>query len=289
MKLTPTKICLAITLLCTLAQSAWCETMQPPFPTSEELKGRVVDVRSRKPLDYAAVVSVIWVLRFKGKPPDGELSTVTKVEQRYNGEDGNFQIWPLRPFGENWEVVPGQDPLVRIYAKGYQRLEIENVKDGHAKVKRPYNTAGTATLKWIGQNQTQMLKPWPLKQSAQINELRLWRKDLDNSIAATQTSLGGKRAIEGQEKLLLMFNEMCHTLTEQVQKKVCYAPDSEVGRYIAQFADERAKHYLVIEGPDGERQLMTATPAASAPTGEMMGGAAALTVKPEEVDAGRSP
>ena len=274
--------------------------MPPPSQTAEPLNGKVVDARNHKPVAYP-VISVIWTLKFKGDIaaegqsmplPEGQ-SALTKVEQDYGNSAGEFHVQGLSPFGFDWKVIPGQVagreglPLVRIYAKGYKRLVIENVAGDHAKLKRPYNPTGATMLKWVGQNQTQMLQPWPVKPSARVKELRLWKKDLDDGINAARAMVGQKRAIESQERLLLVFNEMCQTLPQPARKNSCYAPDSEIGRYITQFADERARNYLVITGADGERPAVPVQLAPDAPTSEMLNQSVDLIAP--RADGGESP
>lgn len=242
---------LFIILFSSLGHSVWCEVAAPLQTSGGLLTGKVVDAQSQKPLSNA-VISAIWRYKLRDLPPGGQ---VIKVRQGYAGSSGTFQVQAFAPVDVRWEAVPGYDPLVRIYAKGYRRLVIENVEDGNSN--QPYNPdRAAAMLKWVGQNKVQMLQPWPTKQDAKVKELRLWRNDIDDSIKLVETDWGKLRAIESQEKLLLLFNEMCKTLTGYAQKNVCYAPDSEIGRYISRFVDERAKN-IVLEGPNGERQLVT--------------------------------
>ncbi len=236
-----------------------------------------MDAGNQQPIAYP-VISVIWTLKFKGDRSAGEQpiplppgqSVLTKVEQNYGNRDGEFRMQGLNPFGFEWQALPGHDPLVRIYAKGYKRLEIENVAGDHAKVKQPYNPAGAPQLKWVGQNQTQKLQPWPVKPDARVKELRLWKKDLADGIDATRAIMGKKRAIESQEILLVLFDEMCKTLTQPARKNVCYAPDSEIGRYITQFAGERAGNNLILKGENGERKVVPVRLAPGTPTREML-------------------
>ena len=240
-------------LLMVMVQSARSEE---ELLTAAGISGTVVDAHSKKPIPYA-VVSVAWALQArKDVPPTGQ-RTRLGVLQRYADKDGKFVFegWKMMRAEavRGGEIIPGRDPMVRIYAKGYQRLDIANLKGG--KSKRPFNSADAKILQWVGQGKTQTMKPLVAGDKVLASELRGWRKDLDEEIQAVSLGRDKTRAMNSQQKLLTLFNDQCKTLSDDVRQQICYAPDSDVAQHINEDAEVRAKN-LVYDRPDGERQVI---------------------------------
>ena len=248
-----------LALLYALSERGWSEEMKYPPGTlvAEGISGTIVDAKSHKPVPYA-VVNIAWTLQpRKGTTPSDKQPVRLGAIQTYAGQDGKFKVegWQQREpeASRNWEIVPGRDPMVRIYAQGYQRLAIYNLKPG--KGKRPYNPAHATVLKWIGQDKTQSMKKLPAGEAALAKELRLWRQDLDQEIQAMGTGRDKQHALNSQQKLLALFSDQCKSLSDGLRQKICYPPDSDVAKNMEESDQVRSKN-LVYDRPDGEQQII---------------------------------
>lgn len=220
-----------------------------PYYVAPDLTGTVVDAQTKQPLSYA-VIQAAWAIRAEetGKPKTVKTKRLY-VRQINSGPGGRFEVPGWKAMGPEWKLIPGQDPLVHIYAKGYQRLTLENhVKDKDAK-QRPANPDAIQG-KWAHEGAVLALKPLAGTTDALAKELALWKKDLETEIEQSP-SQDRNEAIRKQERLLFLFDDQCKTLPEAKRKSLCYGADSEFGRYLAQAMAERLK-YLIIEERDGE-------------------------------------
>ena len=248
---------IAAAMVFTAGYSAWAanDLVQKEavrmFPPT--LSGTVVDAKTKQPLSYA-VVQVAWVMRAEAdKSKKGTKKTRRLfVKQIHSGAGGRFDLPNWKPIGSvpEWKPLPGQDPIVRIYAKGYQRLVLENTVKGKDDKRVPVNPPDALERKWMGEGVTQALRPLPNTEAALAKELTLWKKDLESEVALSPAP-EREAAIRTQEKLLVLFDELCNTLSAPKRSGLCYASDSELGRYLAQAKANRAK-YLIVEEPDGQ-------------------------------------
>lgn len=195
------------------------------------LGGAVVDAETRQPVS-GAVVEIVGVVSATG---DGEKRRRLMVLQVYTGRDGRFRLPAREVFGRlpGWTPVPGQDPVVRIYAKGYRRLVIENsirAQDGGVLTVNPPHATKRI---WVGQGVTQALHPVPETEDGLVQELTAWKRDIETTIA--QSPMPDRQAaLRTQQKLLFLFDEQCVALSSAVRAQVCYGADSELGRHLAQ-------------------------------------------------------
>ncbi len=202
-----------------------CAAVDAPAPADgPDLTGWVVDAQTGKPPLVQAVVDVTWVLR-DGPRTRRVMKEVTSVV------GGRFYIidWKQYVDTRGWKLVPGQDPVVRIYAPGYRRVVIKRWDEGERHMLQP-------------------LDPSPRAMAA---ELAAWKRDIDADLAATPAA-ERQAALREHEKLLLLHDQACRSLPE-ARPAPCYAADSPAARYIAAAREERSK-YLVVEQPSGARQ-----------------------------------
>lgn len=218
-----------------------------------DLHGTIIDAKTKQPLPYA-VVQVSWFLRAEGTKNRKDAQTDRRlwVRQIVSGAGGRFDIPTLKQLANvpGWNLLPGQDPVVRIYAKGYERLVIENTVKSKSGRRVPVNAPGAAQRKWVGEGTTQALRHLPDVEAAVAKELALWKKELENEIALSPAR-DRESAIRSQEKLLALFEDWCNTLSAPRRGGLCYGADSELGQYLAQAKAERT-NYLVVEEPDGQ-------------------------------------
>ena len=236
------------------AQCTPAAVERPPADSHEdlgipalELTGRVVDARTGKAIT-PAVVEATWVLLAEDARGSGP-RTRHIVRQARSISEGSFQVLQRKQHIDlkGWKPAPGQDPVVRIYAKGYRRLVIENAGIAKGGKRAVANGPESGPWRWVGEGKTQSLQPLP--QTALASELATWKKDLESALARSSLQ-DWETALRSQEKLLLLFDEACAALAAP-PAKLCYAPDSELGRYLAQVKDERSR-FVVVEEPDGQ-------------------------------------
>jgi hypothetical protein len=220
-----------------------------------DLTGSIEDARTGKPpRGVLAVVQMSWTLKADSKAVQAGRDRTKKVVREVNSvAGGRFGLidWMQHVDLKGWELVPGQDPVVRIYAPGYHRLVVENsfVAKGGKRV--PVNAEGAKGWKWVGEGVVQRLRPLPGDPAAPAAELALWRRDIDADLAVTPTR-DRDAAIRDREKLLLLFDQLCSSLAAP-PPKLCYPADSPVGRFIAERKDLRSK-YVIVKEPGGQEK-----------------------------------
>ena len=241
---------IALTLLLAMSNAAGSA---PLAYVALDLTGTIVDAGTKQPLS-SAVIQAAWVMRAEeaGTPKAPKPKTKRLVRQIHSGQDGRFEVpgWIDNMGAAGRKLIPGQDPIVRIYAKGYQRLTIENRVKGKDAKQLPSNPADAIQRKWAHEGAVLALKPLSNSKDALAKELALWKKDLETEIEQSP-SKDRNEAIRKLEKLLFLFDEQCKTLPEAKRKSLCYGADSELGRYLAQAMSDRSK-YLIIEVRDGQ-------------------------------------
>lgn len=216
-----------------------------------DLTGKVVDAETRQSIRTYAVIQANWMLR-----PAPVASKTTKAKPLYarqvqSGPGGTFEVpaW-IESIGPGWVPVSGQNPIVRIYAKGYHRLVVDNRVKTKISKPPPSGPADIQGQKWTHEGEALAMKPLLDTKDALAKELAVWKKDLDTEI---NQSLAKDRqeAIRQQEKLLFLLVEECKALPEARRKGVCPEAGSELGVYLAQAMAERSK-YLIVEDRNGE-------------------------------------
>jgi hypothetical protein len=250
-----TRIAFAIAALALGAPGALGAAEPPSTVEGPDLAGWIVDAKTGKPPLVQAVVHATWVLR-----ADVELAKDGKRTRRVVKEidsvvGGRYYVVDWKQYVDlrGWKLVPGQDPAVRIYAPGYRRVVIDNAAVAKGGKRVPVNAAGDKEWKWVAADKAQALEPLPPTPGALAAELATWRRDIDRDLAAVPAR-ERDAAIREREKLLLLFDRECRSLTPQ--PSACYAADSPVGRFVAERTAERSK-YLVIETPGGPPRKFT--------------------------------
>lgn len=247
---------LAITLAIAATHSAWADNVNALPATAglsaTGLLGTIIDAKTMQPIPFA-VVQAAWVLRAEGDRKKQGVQKTKRlwVRQIFSDASGRFDFANEKQFADapGWKLLPGQDPIIRIYAKGYQRLVIENTVKGRRGMQVPVNRPNAAEQKWVGEAKTQAMTPLSDTESALAKELVIWKADLENEIALSPAA-DRESAIRSQEKLLAAFDDACNRLSASKRSGLCYGTDSELGQYLAQVQAERTK-FLVVELPDG--------------------------------------
>lgn len=243
--------CLIAASLCLANARAESPTGSPLVPP--RLAATVVDAGTRLPV-AGAVVQIAWGKRtnLTESKKSGVRYFRDQTRQVRTDGGGHFDAGNLSPYRltVGWEPLRGEDPIVRVYAKGYRRLVIKNtVKDRKGKLV-PVNAIGATQSKWIGEGATQALRPLPNTEKALAAELANWKKDIETEMTLSPAT-DRETAMRSQEKLLFLLDELCNTLSLPLRKEVCYPADSEVGQYLARAKVDRL-NYLVVEEPDGQ-------------------------------------
>lgn len=191
--------------------------------------GLVVDAATGASLDHA-VVAIAWTLR----RTDGH-GTRTFVEQRSGSalnEAGRFYVSPWRVPGPKlpggWEIATNAKPLVSVYAKGYERL---------------------AGIEWEEQGGTVRLKKLGDGADAMLAQLRLWRHDVDATLAAAADRDEG---LESSRELARAIVFECRTLVPDARAGICFEPGSDVVRYVE---DWQKRGIFTVETSQGPREM----------------------------------
>jgi hypothetical protein len=216
-----------------------------------DLTGWIVDAQTGKPPPVYAVVHVTWELRAASDRPKADGRTRRVVKEINSVVGGRYHIidWKQYVDTKGWKLVPGADPIVRIYAPGYRRLMVENTTAAKGGKPQPVNAPDAKEWKWVGESTAHALAPLPATPDALADELAVWKRDIGSDLAATPAR-DRDAAIHERGKLLLLFDELCGKL-HAPPAGLCYTQDSPVGRYVAQAKTERAQ-YLVVEEPSGK-------------------------------------
>jgi len=222
-----------------------------PLPTEDgpDLTGWLVDARTGKPPLAQAIVHVAWTL--SAGPETGKAKGLKQVVKEVGSiAGGRFYIvdWKRYVDARGWRLVPGKDPVVRIYAPGYRRIVIDNVTIDKRGKRLPVNAPDATGWKWVAENAVQELSPLGEGSAALAAELAQWRRDIDDGIAAAPAA-EREAAIRDREKLLLLFDRLCGTLP--TPSRVCYSSDSRIGRFVAERKAERSK-YVIREEAGGK-------------------------------------
>lgn len=220
-----------------------------------DLVGRVVDAATGKPPLVPAVVHITWTLRPESKEPNAKGQVRRVVQEIQSIVGGRFYVidWRRTIDLRGWKLVPGEDPVVRIYAPGYRRIVIENVTVDPRGKRVPVNAAPDREWSWIAQERAQALEPLPADAESLAAELAVWRRDIDRDLAAVDP--GRKAAaLQEHERLLLLFGEQCAKLSPP--PAACFRAESPAGRFIAERNAERAR-YLILDAPgDAPRKFV---------------------------------
>ena len=181
------------------------EILGPNMLPGRSGAGRLLDARTGKDVDNA-VIAIAWTMRRM----DGRPGSRRFVETKRTGTDRSgtaFYVSAYRlpgPDVPGWEPDPGREPDVTIYAKGY--------RPAHAE-------------RWPAAGATIELTPIGESRDATVGNLREWRRDIDRAIGEGDRAV----AIEGQRAFLQQFAYECRQLTPDLQRGLCYEPQSEVG------------------------------------------------------------
>ena len=170
------------------------------------LTGKIAGAKTPLPPGAIAVVQATWMLRTVGGPPGAAKTKRLYARQVSSGGGSEFTI-PSFAAGipQGWQLVPGQDPVVRIYANGYQRLVIDN--RGKSKATSPLaQLGGPLGQQWTHEGEVLTLNPLPTTPDALAKELAVWRKDLDAEIEQG-IAIERSEAIRRQERLLFLLDE----------------------------------------------------------------------------------
>jgi len=249
------RIAAAIAALALGAPGALGAAEPPSTVEGPDLAGWIVDAKTGKPPLVQAVVHATWVLRAEVELAKGGKRMKRVVKEVDSVVGGRYYVvdWKQYVDMRGWKLVPGQDPVVRIYAPGYRRVVIDNAAVAKGGKRVPVNAAVGKEWKWVAADKAQALEPLPPSPGAMAVELATWRRDIDRDLAAVAP---GERdaALRERERLLLLLDRECGSLTPR--PPACYAPDSPVGRFVAQRRDERSK-YLVVETPGAAPRKFT--------------------------------
>ena len=242
--------CLIAASLCLANARAESQAGAPLVPP--RLVATVVDAGTRLPV-AGAVVQIAWGMRTnltESKKRGVRYLRNHTRQVRTNG-GGHFDAGNLIPYRlpVGWEPLLGEDPIVRVYAKGYRRLVIKNTVANRNGKLVAVNTVGATQRKWVGEGAAQALLLLPNTEKALATELTSWKKDIEAEIKLSPAT-DRETAIRSQEKLLFLLDELCNTLSLPLRQDVCYSADSEMGQYLALAKADRLK-YLVVEEPDG--------------------------------------
>lgn len=198
--------------------------------SAPSMTAAVVDAETGKPV-RSAVMSVAWVMRPARSGPHAKKPRSARllVEQAFirYGQVG-FPAWK-QPRVAGWELQPGQDPLVRVYAQGYRRLVVENTVRNQAGKTVPFNPPDAKERKWAADGTTLRMEKLPDTKEAFVRELKGWRKDIETEINAHSVLERRQSAIASQRRLLMLFWMSCMQIEKAAQVGLCFETDSELG------------------------------------------------------------
>ena len=192
-------------------------------------EGKVLDVRTGQPVTNANL-AIAWVMRRS----DGKPGSRRYVQTKRVGTDRldvSFYVSPWRlpqPDVPGWEIDAQREPDITIYARGYRVAHAE---------------------RWPAEGATIELTPIGDSRDATLGNLREWRHDIDQAIAQDPDRAA---ALEGQRVLLNDFAYQCRQLTPDLQKGLCFEPESQVGQFIER---SRAIASSPIETMEGTRTM----------------------------------
>ena len=144
----------AFVLVCTASEVVWADNVNAPLETtgmsSTGLFGTIIDAKTKQPIQNA-VIQVAWVEHAEGdkNKKGGQRTKRLWVRQVFSGAGGRFDFANRRqiPDAPGWKFLPGQDPIVRIYAKGHHRLVIDNTVKGKIGSPIPIKSLVRRTLR----------------------------------------------------------------------------------------------------------------------------------------------
>jgi hypothetical protein len=195
----------------------------------EFVAGNVIDAGSGKPIE-GAVVSLDFSIRKAGDARQTKL-----IQQSLTGAKGRFFLhtWQNSLRREaGWELVPDQKPVLRIYARGYQRLTVED----RFGIKKGSNT---------NLDRPRALQPMLSTPGAVLHELALWKQELTPEVFAEVLDLFDPRERQvqqvrrdAQKHLTLLFGNVCETLPGDTRTQACYQPCSAADRLVQKYKYE---------------------------------------------------
>lgn len=248
----PMRKCFVAAAVAARVAGSFAASVNPPSTyVLPALSGTVVDAATGQGLAYA-VVQGSWTLQPAAQKDPARDAVKRLYARQVHSKPGGLFIIPsagavAAPVGT--ALAPAQDPVVRIYAEGHQRLVLTNTVPGKNGALVPANAASAAERKWFAEKRKLALEPLPNRPHALKEELVVWKHDLESEIAASAAQ-DRTAAIRSQEKLLFLFDKLCRKLPEASRTGLCYAPDSELGSYVAAAAAER-RQSLTIEEDNG--------------------------------------
>lgn len=215
---------------------------EPLYYFSEAISGRVVDAQSNKPV-VGAVASISWHVRPLKEEADGKDQFPRRlfVQQVKTDQDGKyaFPTWDkprTRPHG--WQLTPGYDPVISVYASGYRRIALDNKPPAKlvTETHPPGLPSGMRQSVWQGK--TIKLTKLPGTQDTLAKDLAAWKADIEAEYTAYERQVGAIPARDSQVHLLALWKESCKKLSEAQRRTVCAPPDLKANSRAAQPAIE---------------------------------------------------
>ena len=124
----------------------------------------------------------------------------------------------LLPPYQDWFPDPASQPIVHVYAPGY--LAVRDIR-------------------WSESGGNVTLQPWPAG-LAKLDELRKWRRDIDQFLTEQNNSNEALRVIED---FLFLMDTQCSSLPPDKGKGICFETGGDVRKYLDGVRAERAKGY----------------------------------------------
>ncbi|MBC8023042.1 MAG: carboxypeptidase regulatory-like domain-containing protein [Burkholderiales bacterium] len=210
--------------------------------------GRILDSQTGQPIQQA-VLAIAWTLRRADGGPGSRRFVQTKRAGTDHG-DISFYVSPLRlpgPSVPGWEIDPAVEPDVTIYAAGYRV---------------------NGSPRWSGAGGTIRMHRLPEGRDATLENLRAWRRDIDREIEKGERMT----ALDGQRALLSEFAYRCRDFTPDLQKGLCFEPQSDVGQFIER---SRTITSQIVDTMEGTREIRVVAMPAPTPQAARVGVAAA--------------
>ena len=194
--------------------------------SGEFIAGSVIDASSGKPIK-GAVVSLDFLIHKSGDPRQIKL-----MQQSLTGASGRFFLhtWqnPLRREA-GWELVPEQKPVLRIYARGFQRLIVKD----HFDIKKGSD---------LYSDRPRALQPMPSASGELLHELGLWKQELTSEVFSDYLDPRDfqvqQARRDAQKHLTRLFGSVCETLPLDIRTRACYQPCSAVDQLIQTYKYE---------------------------------------------------
>jgi hypothetical protein len=195
-------------------------------------KGSVIDSATGKPFPHYVVISVTWKIRPTGDQI-AERHTMKFLMDQGTARPESFSIsaweYPLPTVPPGWELDRSRPPVLRVY-------------DSEAKYRR------LSDVLWPESGQVLKMRPLSDTPEARAQELKLWRKELDEAFKVVSDT-DNLQGYASQRELLKVFQWNCKKLPADLQSRLCYEPGSRQARLLQATYALSGKSYTYPERP----------------------------------------